>query len=258
MSRRLVLSGLAAVASLAVAGAVSAQSIAVGQTVAGTISASDPALEDDSRYDCWIFNGPAGVYTVDYRSGQFDAFVAVGPGRDCAVETVFTNDDWNDALDSHIEFETSGGPWFIRANTLGAEEYGDYTLSLVAGGDPANMGYGMDAEEEESDDAFDMSWADDLQNRPGGDEHLVNVLCSAVDTLDLIAALEDMTEEQMEARIAAGLPFMERAYLSGAAFGFGEQEVEDQVANLAVALMLDPESSGDFSGALQECKAMLP
>jgi hypothetical protein len=253
--RRLALTAAFALTAILAAGAASAQSISVGQTVRGTIASSDPMLEDESHYDCWIFTGPAGVYTADYRSEQFDAFIAVGPGRDCAAQTDFTNDDWGDGLDSHIEFQTDGGPWFIRANTLGAGEYGDYTLSLVAGGDPANMIDGMD--EESSDEPFDLSWADALEDQPGGDQHLVNVLCSAVDTLDLIATIEGMTDEQVEARIAEGLPFMERAYASGAGFGFDEAQVEDQVADLAVALMFDAEFEGDFSGARQECMSMI-
>ncbi|MBX9575678.1 MAG: hypothetical protein K2X07_08570 [Caulobacteraceae bacterium] len=254
--RRSALFAAVGLTALLVAGAASAQSISVGQTVRGTISSSDAALDDGSNYDCWIFTAPAGVYTVDYSSEDFDAFVAVGKGRDCSAQTDTVNDDWGDGLNSHIEFRTDGGAWFIRANTLSADESGDYTLSLVSGGDPANM-LADEGPEDASEDSFDMAWVDQLEGRPGGEEHLLNVLCAAVDTLDLIVTMEGMTDQQLEARMAEGFKFSELAYASGAALGFGEEDVEGQIAELGATLLMDPESTTDFSGARQECLAML-
>lgn len=258
--RRIALFAAVSLTALVVAGAASAQSISVGQTVSGSITTSDPMVEaDGSHYDCWVFTAPAGTYTVDYRSDDFDAFLAVGKGRDCSGSTTVANDDWGDGLDSHAEFATDGGPWFIKANTLGGGETGDYSLSLVAGGDPRvmeNDGFGPD-ESEASDEGFDMAWLDELEGRPGGDEHLLNVLCAAVDTLDLIITMEGMSDQQLEARMAEGMQFTDRAYVTGAALGFSQEDVETQVAELGVTLLMDPESEGEFAGARQECLDML-
>lgn len=250
--RRIALFIAAGLAALAVSGAASAQSISVGQTVRGEIRASDAVADDDSRYDCWTFRAPAGNYTVDYRSDAFDAYLVVGKGSDCTVEGSAVNDDGDDGLDSHLEFATDGGVWFIKANTLEAGETGPYSLSLVAGGDPTR-----DVTDGDRDDGdLDLAWLEDLAARPGGDAHLMNVLCTAVDTLDLISTMEGMTDEQVQARVTEGARFSEAANRTGAGLGFTQEQVENQVAELAVTLMLDPESDGDFSGARQECMAM--
>ena len=62
--RRNALFAAVSLTAVLAAGAASAQSISVGQTVRGTIAASDPALDDGSHYDCWVFNAPAGVYIL--------------------------------------------------------------------------------------------------------------------------------------------------------------------------------------------------
>ncbi len=256
LMRRSALFAAVSLTAVLLAGAASAQSISVGQTVRGTISSSDAALDDGSNYDCWIFSAPAGVYTVDYGSEDFDAYLAVGKGRDCSAQTDTTNDDWEDGLNSHLEFRTDGGAWFIRANTLGEGESGDYTLSLVSGGDPANMTADEDVAVT-SEDAFDMAWVEDLEDREGGEEHLLNIVCAAVDTLDLILTMEGMTDQQVEARVMEGGRFTDAANTSGRALGYTADDVENQIAEFGAVLLMDPESSGDFSGARQECLAMM-
>ena len=254
--RRIALFAAVGLTALASAGLASAQSISVGQTVRGTISTSDPMVrEDGSHYDCWVFRAPAGNYTVDYRSEAFDAFVGVGRGSDCGVPVAFYNDDGDDGLDSHLEFATDGGAWFIKANTLEGGETGDYTLTLIAGGDPTRNV--TDGDEDQADDAqMDLAWLEELADRPGGEAHLMNVLCAAVDTLDLIGTMEGMSDDQLQARVTDGARFSEAAAVTGAGLGYSRDQVENQVAELAVTLLMDPESDGDFSGARQECLAM--
>lgn len=224
----------------------------MGQTVSGQITPSDTSLPDGSNFDCWVFTAAAGNYTVDYRSEGFDAFVAVGKGRDCAsVESDF-NDDGDEGLDSHLEFAADGGPWFIRANTLEAGESGDYTLTLVAGGTPGGADMGDMGGE-------DMSFAaiDQLMAMEGADDHILNVVCAAVDTLDLISTMESMTEDQLMARIEAGERFTTAAYASGLALGFDQSEVEGQVAEFGAAMLMDPEMAVDVPSARQECLGLV-
>lgn len=249
--RRLALSVAVSLTAVLAAGAASAQSIRVGQTVNGTISSSDPTVDDGSNYDCWVFTAPAGNYTVDYRSEDFDPFLVVGKGSNCGAEGQAFNDDWS-GLDSHIEFASDGGPWFIKTNTVTAGESGAYTLSLVAGGDPT----AADRAEEDTD-GLDLAWMDDIEGRAGGEDYLMDVLCAAVDTLDMIVTMDSMTEDQLEARIMDGGRFTERATRSGAGLGYSSDDVENHIANLGAVLLMDPEQSGDYSGARQECLARL-
>lgn len=250
---RAALFAAAGLAALLTAGAASAQTISVGQTVSGTITPSDAVVvEDGSHYDCWVFRAPAGAYTVDYRSNDFDAFVGVGRGTDCGVPVELYNDDGFDSLDSHLEFATDGGAWFIMANTLEGGEYGDYTLTLVAGGTPdggdmADMG----------DEDMGFPAIDQLAEMEGSDAHMLNVICAAVDTLDLISTMEDLTEDQLMARIDEGSRFTDAALVSGRALGFDEDEVENQVAEFGAAMLLDPEMSVDIAGARQECLGLV-
>lgn len=251
--RRTALFAAVSLTAVLVAGAAAAQSISVGETVSGSITTSDPIVEEDgSHYDCWVFRAPAGNYTVDYRSADFDAFVGVGRGSDCGVPVEFYNDDGDEGLDSHLEFATDGGSWFIKANTLEGGETGDYTLTLTAGGDPSSMD-DMGDDDFVDEGELDTAWIDDLAEREGGDAHLLNVLCAAVDTLDLIVTMEGMDEDRLMARIEEGVVFTVAANRSGAGLGFSESDVENQIGELGATLLMDPESSGDFSEARQEC-----
>jgi hypothetical protein len=252
MMTRAALFAAAGLAALLTAGAASAQTISVGQTVSGQITSSDPSLPDGSGYDCWVFTAAAGNYTVDYRSGDFDAFVAVGKGRDCALSESDSNDDGDEGLDSHLEFATDGGPWFIRANTLEGGETGDYTLTLVAGGTPGGGDMGDMGGEEMSLPALDQ-----LMAMEGADDHILNVVCAAVDTLDLISTMESMTEDQLMARIAEGERFTTAARASGLALGFAQEEVENQIAEFGAAMLLDPEMAVDVPSARQECMGLV-
>ena len=252
MMTRAALFAAAGLAALLTAGTATAQSIDVGQTVSGQITPSDLSLPDGSNYDCWVFDAAAGNYTVDYRSEDFDAFVAVGKGRDCAGAESDVNDDGDEGLDSHLEFATDGGPWFIRANTLSAGEAGAYSLTLVAGGTPGGGDMGDMGGEDLGFPALDQ-----LMAMEGADVHILNVVCSAVDTLDLISTMETMTEDQLMARIEAGERFTTAAYASGLALGFDQSEVEGQVAEFGAAMLLDPEMAVDVPSARQECMGLV-
>jgi len=257
--RRTALFAAVSLTAVLVAGAAAAQSISVGQTVSGSVTTSDPMVEEDgSHYDCWVFRAPAGNYTVDYRSADFDAFVGVGRGSDCGVPVEFYNDDGDESLDSHLEFATDGGAWFIKANTLEGGETGDYTLSLTAGGDPSSMDeMSHDDHADHGDEGeLDMAWVDDLAEREGGDAHLLNVLCAAVDTLDLIVTMEGFDEDELMARLDEGAVFTTAANRSGAGLGFSEDDVENQIAELGAMLLMDPETPQDFTDARQECLDM--
>lgn len=252
--KRLAFSAAVGLAALVAAGTAAAQSsISVGQTVSGTLASSDASYSDGAKFDCYVFRAPAGAYTVDLRSEAFDAYLGVGRGRSCTGSTTMENDDW-DGLDSHIEFAADGGDWFILAKALDEGELGAYSLSLVAGGDPNNMSSDEGYDEASEDEM--MAWVEDLEGREGGEQHLMNVLCAAVDTLDLIISMEGMTDQQIEARIMEGARFTDAANASGASLGFTEDDVETQVAELGAMILMDESMASEITGARQECLAL--
>jgi hypothetical protein len=114
------------------------QSISVGQTVEGRITADDPQL-DGRRYDCWVFDAPPGHYVIEQRSEELDPAFSVGFGTDCKAAVAFEqsyggrfNGTNRRNQDAYVVFLTDGGPRFIRAQS-GERYQGDaaYQLTLA-------------------------------------------------------------------------------------------------------------------------------
>lgn len=123
---------LAAVALLAAAPAAAQPIIRPGQTVTGELSPDDPSLEDASHFDLWTFQAePHHVYHVTLRSGDFDAYLTVGPDAGPECGACDTDDDGGGGTDADLRF-TAGraGVHEIRANSYNAGETGRYTLVL--------------------------------------------------------------------------------------------------------------------------------
>ena len=220
---------------------VAAQSIAVGQTVRSALSATDARWTDGTLFDCWVFDAPAGAYTVDLTSEDFDANLGVGKGSDCTADLAASNDDGDLGTNSHLEFATDGGPWFIFASTYAAGEEGDYQLRLVAGGNPGLAEF------------LAPAWKFELYDREGGAEHLVNVLCAALDTIDLVRSLEALTEEARDARIAKNDRYAAAAVASGAGLGFSREQVGEQISGDVDRFLV---TGADLAASYRECPAL--
>ena len=122
---------LALALALAVASAAHAQTpIADGETVSGTLSASDSRLDDGSSYDLYVYRGAPGetvVFTM--RSSDLDAFLAGGTPGDDGFELDRTDDDSAGGTDAELTVTLPGGDYLVRANSLAAGEAGRYTLA---------------------------------------------------------------------------------------------------------------------------------
>jgi hypothetical protein len=105
-----------------------------GETVRGSLTASDRTLDDGSSYDCFQLQARAGErIAVTLRSSDFDAYLAVVEGRDCSAgDPAETNDDGAGGTDSLVRTTLGAGPYSIRANSLSQGERGAYTLSVEA------------------------------------------------------------------------------------------------------------------------------
>ncbi|MBM4183559.1 MAG: hypothetical protein FJ207_04950 [Gemmatimonadetes bacterium] len=108
--------------------------IAIGQSVSGRFDSSDPVLGDNSHYEIYAYQGRSGEQVlVTMRSGDFDAYLAVGRMVGGSFESSEINDDGAGGTDSQI-LATLGadGVLAIRANTLRAGETGAFTLSVAS------------------------------------------------------------------------------------------------------------------------------
>jgi hypothetical protein len=128
---------LAALVASSPAGAQ--QAIRAGQTVNGSLAASDPKLDDDSHFDLYVYRGRAGErITISMNSSDFDAMLAGGPtvqsGR---VQAVDMDDDGGGGTNARMEATVpASGVYYFHANSLSGGQTGAYTLSVQAGGAP--------------------------------------------------------------------------------------------------------------------------
>ncbi|MGE0158853.1 MAG: DUF4344 domain-containing metallopeptidase [Gemmatimonadales bacterium] len=109
-------------------------SVALGQTVNGRLDASDPLLGDNSHYELYGYRGRAGEQVlVTMRSGDFDAYLAVGSMIGDEFSSDQSNDDGAGGTDAQI-LATLGidGVLAIRANSLRASETGAFSLSVTS------------------------------------------------------------------------------------------------------------------------------
>lgn len=106
--------------------------IALGQTVTGTLDASDAQAGDDSYYELWSYRGTPGQNVViTLRSSDFDAYVAWGRLEDGEWREIESDDDGAGGTDARLEVTVGReGGYVIRANTLSEGETGSYTLTV--------------------------------------------------------------------------------------------------------------------------------
>jgi hypothetical protein len=125
--------------ALAAPSVADAQTLSSGQTIEGRFSNTDPTLTDGSHFRCYRLQTQGGQrYVVDLRSRDFDAYLAVGKGKDCAGMSVeASNDDGAGQTDSRVEIVGDGEIWLLRANTLGGGEIGGFSLSATTANAPA-------------------------------------------------------------------------------------------------------------------------
>src|SRR5690606_1404106 len=79
--------------------------IAIGATVTGSLTGSDPETADGYRHDCYIFSGTAGqLLTISMSSADLDTLLYFGPATAdaCAGTLPQTNDDSNGTTNSEL------------------------------------------------------------------------------------------------------------------------------------------------------------
>lgn len=221
----------ALIAALAITSTASAQStIRVGQTINGTLSASDAVMEvDGSNYDCYIVSTRAGQsYTIDLDSDDFDTFIGMGAGRGCQPPVDDYNDDRDDgSTNSRLTFTSSGGDYFILANSYAAGATGAYRLTVSEGG----------SSNAASADVQTLTRPSEPEARYDFDS-----TCAAFGTLGMLDLMqEEMSDAELERLLLENYTLLTNVEQSGAAIGKSAEVVSDEVAELAVGIITDPE-----------------
>jgi hypothetical protein len=106
-------------------------------TATGELSRADCRLDDGSYLDLVQFSGTAGqTVTIDLTSDAFDAYLYL---LDPTPAVVASNDDAQSGSgNSRIVFTlTRSGTWTIGATSLGANQFGSYTLTIECSPAPA-------------------------------------------------------------------------------------------------------------------------
>lgn len=228
----LISTGLATLlAASALAGAASAQTaIRLGEPVRGTLSASDPVMEvDGSNYDCYIVSTRAGQsYAIDLTSTEFDTFIGMGPGRACQPPVEQTNDDVSeDNTNSRLIFTSSGGDYFILANSYAAGESGAYRLIVTERGTTTSTAHIPNLE----------------RPRDPEDRYEFDMTCSAFGTIGMMELMQgELSDAELQKVLADNYVLITNAEESGAAIGKSSDEVGNEVAGLAAGLLTDPDA----------------
>ncbi|HMA40011.1 MAG TPA: serine protease [Gemmatimonadales bacterium] len=112
--------------------------IAVGQTVNGSLSETDPLYPDTTYYQRWIVSArPGQDVTIDLSSAEFDPVLIVRGTADSSI----VNDDGGPGCASRVVFTApSSAPDTIIVNTTAKplRQTGRYTLTVSSGRKPVD------------------------------------------------------------------------------------------------------------------------
>jgi hypothetical protein len=105
----------------------------VGQSVSGSIAATDPALYERGRFKVYQFQAsPGRRYIATLESGDFDAFLTLGRTVGGVTDHMLTDDDGSgEGTGSRLRFTVpAAGTYLILAQSLDEEGVGAFTLRL--------------------------------------------------------------------------------------------------------------------------------
>jgi hypothetical protein len=105
--------------------------LAVGSTVSGELSETDPLDEETEQwYDLYTFHAVEGSRYAVAMDADFDAYLILGTGT-ADFEEITRNDDSGNETDARIVFEPErSGTYSVRATSFSGETTGDYTITL--------------------------------------------------------------------------------------------------------------------------------
>ena len=122
--------------SVSLAAKSAPNTLVLGQSVTGTLEASDPQLPDKSRYDQWMYDGRKGEsIQITLESSAFDAYLILGRQNGSTIEPVEQNDDGAGGTNARITATLPmDGAYVVMANSFGEGATGAYTLRVEQAG----------------------------------------------------------------------------------------------------------------------------
>lgn len=116
--------------------------ITPGRQVTGIIASNDEVMDDGTPFDAWRLSARARHrYRVTMRAESFDAFLVIGRTVNGSFSEIVRDDDGGggaNGLDAQATFTASAdGEIIIRANTVGSDAEGPYTLEVTDIGEVA-------------------------------------------------------------------------------------------------------------------------
>ena len=104
--------------------------LVVGDTIERTLSPTDPQRTNGSHMDLYRIDVAAAAdLVVEMSSEEIDASLALYDAT--GVSVVAANDDASElTLDARIEATLDAGCWILVATSAGADEFGDYQLTV--------------------------------------------------------------------------------------------------------------------------------
>jgi hypothetical protein len=111
-------------------------SLTLGQSVTGSLDATDPKLPDSSHFDQWTYDGRQGErIQITLESPEFDAYLILGRQGGAGIESVAEDDDGAGETNARITAELpADGTYLILANSYAEGATGAYTLRVERGG----------------------------------------------------------------------------------------------------------------------------
>ena len=106
--------------------------IALGRSVEGRLSSSDPETVSGRYFDTWTFQvDRPSVVGIEMRSADIDAFVSLFRGSVATYgESLGVDDDGGDGTDARLGMNLDAGTYTVVATSFGASEVGAYELAV--------------------------------------------------------------------------------------------------------------------------------
>ena len=104
----------------------------VGESVTGSITASDPVLYERGRFKVYQFQAsPGRRYILTLESGDFDAYLTLSRTVGGITDHMISDDDGLEGTNSRLRFNPrEAGTYLVLAQSLGEEGSGAFTLRL--------------------------------------------------------------------------------------------------------------------------------
>lgn len=109
-----------------------AVAVSMGDELEGSLDPLDAVLDNGTYYDEYTFHGEAGeTVEVEMTSDDFDSYLLLGTGNGDEFAQLALDDDGGSGRNARIRQRLSrSGEYVIRARSFGANDTGDYTLTL--------------------------------------------------------------------------------------------------------------------------------